>query len=395
MVGKALKSASLLIELLKGAGLILIFSLLMVFILGCALGANGVFKSVAILIGSDLMPQPVARILSIGFAIIGGTMSLLLLPHFFMPPLNLDFLADNSNSIMICAIVFATFIVMILGNRFGFPLSSTVTILGAAFGAELASNSTTVKLELLASNSLIWIAATPLVAWLLASTFHWLGDKMGQTLGIDRKTKISVNNAAVAAVPQGENPLMAVTLMQSVVAENYPQGTNVQISETYEGAIGSISINNMLCTFQIVIAALLACVWGLLEVQKVLLLASFISPSSAVLYGVAGLAGLVVGASFFGDRVGKFMSHSISELKLGSGLIASFSAFLCAVLSAIMVIPGSLTYGVGGAIMGVGMAKERLKIEHSVYMLAAWIVTWPVSMALGGLCYLAIKDLVK
>ena len=63
------------------------------------------------------------------------------------------------------------------------------------------------------------------------------------------------------------------------------------------------------------------------------------------------------------------------------------------VLSAIVAIPCSLTYAIGGSIMGVGMAGERIKMERSIYVMAAWAVTWPVAMALGGLFYLGLRDL--
>jgi inorganic phosphate transporter, PiT family len=54
-------------------------------------------------------------------------------------------------------------------------------------------------------------------------------------------------------------------------------------------------------------------------------------------------------------------------------------------------IPVSTTHTITGSIIGVGATKRLSAVRWGVTtrLLVAWIITIPVSAAMGGLCYLS------
>jgi phosphate/sulfate permease len=374
--------------------LAIVFSILMIFVLGVTVGANGIFKGFATTIGSQVVGPAYARILGLLFAVIGGIMSLNLFPEMFLLEWVPNFVPiENVSPAFAMGVCMSATCVLAISTRLGFPASTTVVFLGATMGAGLVSSHMQIGSHLINFKTFSWFAATPFIAWFSSSVLHTIAKMLASFFTFQRQTYLTLDCQVISVVPQGENPLTAMRLLRMKMELNETEAELLSVRESYSGSAFGFPVASIFNNLHVVVAALVSCVWGVLEVQKLLLVSMMVNSNSVFIYGSVGLAGIIIGSVFFGKRVEETLTKEMSELSTGSGLVASFSSLFTVVLSAIVAIPCSLTYAIGGSIMGVGMAGERIKMERSIYVMAAWAVTWPVAMALGGLFYLGLRDL--
>lgn len=359
------------------------------------MGANGVFKGMASFIGPDQSGWFSGRLLALGAAFMGGACAIGIFPEmifFAWTPTLIE--SSVFTPVFALSICLSAVLVLWLGVALGFPLSTTTVLLGATFGAGIVASTVELSADLIFEPEFALFAAGPIIAWFGASALHFFAKKIPKFFSLRRQTFLAAYGRVVTVVPQGENPLTSLTLLRKREGHEFIPEEDLVRQEFYVGQFMGISVSSFLRMAHLGSALFLCFVWGLIELQKLMMVATLINFSAAAIYGGVALMGLMVGGLFFGKSVGVTLAKKISFLSAGSGFVASLTSSLIAGMSALGGVPTSLSHTIGGSIMGVGMAGERLKIEPTVYVLAAWIVTWPVAMAVGGICYLCLQDLI-
>jgi PiT family inorganic phosphate transporter len=102
---------------------------------------------------------------------------------------------------------------------------------------------------------------------------------------------------------------------------------------------------------------------------------------------------IALGTLFGGWRIVKTMGQKITKLKPYEGFSAESSGTMTLFLATFFGIPVSTTHTITGAIMGVGARKGASSVKWGITakIFWAWIFTIPVSAVIGGSMYFVFK----
>ena len=104
---------------------------------------------------------------------------------------------------------------------------------------------------------------------------------------------------------------------------------------------------------------------------------------------------IALGTLFGGWRIVKTMGQKITKLKPYEGFSAESAGTMTLFIATFFGIPVSTTHTITGAIMGVGARKglSAVKCGITAKIFWAWIFTIPVSAAIGGSMYFVFRFL--
>ncbi len=108
---------------------------------------------------------------------------------------------------------------------------------------------------------------------------------------------------------------------------------------------------------------------------------------------LVGAAGIVVGLATFGYRVMATIGRKITELTPSRGFAAEFAAASTVVVASGTGLPVSTTQTLVGAVLGVGLARGLgaldLGVVRSIFI--SWVVTLPVGAVLAVMFYFLLS----
>ena len=108
---------------------------------------------------------------------------------------------------------------------------------------------------------------------------------------------------------------------------------------------------------------------------------------------LVGGAGIVIGLATLGYRVMKTIGKRITELTPSRGFCAELAAAATVVVASRLGLPVSTTHIIVGAVLGVGLARGIAAIDLRVVVgiAASWIVTLPIGAALASFFFFFFK----
>jgi PiT family inorganic phosphate transporter len=108
---------------------------------------------------------------------------------------------------------------------------------------------------------------------------------------------------------------------------------------------------------------------------------------------VVGAIGIVAGLATYGVRVMAVVGQRITELTPSRGFAATLAAAATVVVASGTGLPISTTHTLVGAVLGVGMARGiaaiNLRVVRNIFM--SWIVTLPAGAILSIACFFSLK----
>ena len=98
---------------------------------------------------------------------------------------------------------------------------------------------------------------------------------------------------------------------------------------------------------------------------------------------------IAIGTMSGGWRIIKTMGNKITKVTPVEGFCAQTAGAIAIGVSQAVSMPVSTTHVISGSIMGVGAVKRLSAVRWgvSIDMITAWVVTIPVSAAIGAACY--------
>jgi PiT family inorganic phosphate transporter len=108
---------------------------------------------------------------------------------------------------------------------------------------------------------------------------------------------------------------------------------------------------------------------------------------------MAAYSAIALGTAMGGWRIVKTMGTRITKLRPFGGFCAETAGGISVLIASSMGIPVSTTHTITGAIVGVGSASRLSAVRWGVAgtIVWAWILTIPMSAAIAGLTYLALR----
>ena len=316
---------------------------------------------------------------------------------------------------------------LFIATRFGWPVSTTHSIVGAIVGfAAVGVGIEAVKWDKVVSIGLSWIVS-PLVAGAIAFALFVSVQRL--ILGTDNPFKnakryvpiyIFLVGFIVALVTlfkglkhvglemtTGECYLTAVACGLIITWLGWLRIRTIQLDPEADRDFHFANVEKVFAVLMMVTACAMAFAHGSNDV------ANAIGPLAAVVSIVdhggtigakselpvwillLGGGGIVVGLALFGGPVMRTIGKRITELTPSRGFAAELAAATTVVIASGTGIPVSTTHTLVGAVLGVGMARGIAALNLGVLknIAVSWVVTLPAGAILSMLFFFALKGI--
>lgn len=292
----------------------------------------------------------------------------------------------------------------VLPMRTAIIMAAVMNLLGAFWGTEVANtiakmvHSESVS-QVMVAGGLMGAITWNLITWwfgIPSSSSHAL---LGGVLGA------AITKAGTGAVVAANLQKTLTGLFLSPLI-GFALGFLIMVTVTWivrKGRPGKV--NRTFRVLQMISAAGMAVAHGKADAQKtmgiiVMALVSFGALKSGApppfWVVMACATAMALGTAAGGVRIIKTMGSKIIDLKPIHGFAAELSAATTIIVAANFGAPLSTTHVISSAIMGVGSSQRVSAVRWGVTtkILWAWVLTIPISGAVGSLCYLLLSALL-
>lgn len=234
----------------------------------------------------------------------------------------------------VCAVALGAALTSFFATRFGFPVSTTHALVGALFGAGLASSSSGVSIAALGKNFVYPLFFSPLIAIVLGSIVYLVLRTL--RLAPDHRTvtldTLHFISAGAASFARGLNdtPKMAALLLLI-------PGLNTQ--------------------------------WSFLTITVV----------------------MALGGILDAKKVAETLGKKVTGMNPGQGFAASVVTAGLVTTASLHSLPVSTTHVSVGSMLGIGAITGQAHWRKVAEIFFAWISTVPCGALLGAACYAVIR----
>jgi PiT family inorganic phosphate transporter len=334
-------------------------------------GANDNFKGFATVWGSDTLSYRQALSLATVATVAGSLAALFLAETLVQNFSGKGLVADavvNTPMFMLSVASGAAFTIF-LATRLGYPVSTTHALIGGLLGAGLAQADGAVQLGRLMQTFLLPLLASPLLAAILGA----LAYTAFRLRAAEEDCLCVVQPQLSAAAPALQSialPLPGIVLGSDEDCDTFPVASR-------------FSISRWLDKLHILSAMAICFARGVNDTPKIaaLLLASSLTDAQTSIWLLA--AAMALGGIIFAKRVAERMSHRVTRMDHGQGLIANLITAALVLFASKLGVPVSTTHVSVGSIAGVGMRARTLDWVSLRQILLSWLATLPLAAALA------------
>ncbi len=351
--------------------------------LAFANGANDNFKATATVYGSETLGYTHARRLATVAQLAGSAASIVLaerlLRTFGGKGLVPDSVVADPNFLV--AVGAGAAATVLIATRVGLPISTTHALVGGLAGAGLGLVPERLSWSALGGSYFVPLLVSPLLALAAAAAFYPAVHRLRKVLGIETDTCLCVGETRVPVTVSGDGSVLA-------------QGSGVVLSvdgaeacrEVYSGRVAGFSFQTLIDRLHLGSAFSLGFARGLNDTPKVLALLvaagwSGLDPRLSL----AGVAlAMAIGGYLHSRRVAETLSHRITEISTGQGLLANGISSGLVIGASLLGSPVSTTHVSTGALFGIGVWNNQTDWRTVSTIVAAWVGTLPLAAILAG-----------
>ncbi len=344
--------------------------------------------------------------------------------------IDVDLLVDEPNMLVhgMLASLLAAAVWLNIASRFGWPVSTTHSIIGAIVGFAVVA----IGVDAVHWNEVGLIAASWVISPVLAGTLSFLIVLSVQRLIFDspdpevyarRYVPVYIFAAATVIalvtflkglkhVGLDISPMAGVGYALIFAAVIALIGAalirRLRFEPVAAGSFRFANVEKVFAILMIVTASAMAFAHGSNDV------ANAIGPVAAIVSVIntgevlqeaavppwvlfLGAVGIVVGLATFGFRVMATVGRNITQLTPSRGFAAELAAASTVVLASATGIPVSTTHTLVGAVLGVGLARGisalDLGVIRTIFM--SWIITLPAGAILAVVFYYILSGLLS
>ncbi|MGH9380519.1 MAG: inorganic phosphate transporter [Thermoanaerobaculia bacterium] len=246
---------------------------------------------------------------------------------------------------------------VLLASVLGLPISTTHSLVGALLGAGLAAVPGAVDLSVLGSAFLLPLALGPLLAAALAGTLYPLARAGRRALGVRREACVCVGSEWVPVRPIADGAPTGATglpLVASGQRLSLATGTTDSCQERYRGTALGVSVQHGIDATHFLSAGAVGFARGLNDTPKIaaLLIGAGAVGANVSMWAI-GVA-IAIGGLLGARRVAETMSHRITSLTRGQGLVSNLSAAVLVTVASRYGLPVSTTHVTNGGLFAIG-----------------------------------------
>ena len=400
-------------------GLAIVFGLYMAW----SIGANDVANAMATSVGSRALTFKQAIIVAAIFEFLGAFLAGGGVTSTIRKGIIDSSMITDPNIMLygMLAALLAAAVWLTVASRFGWPVSTTHSIVGAIVGfAWAAIGIEAIHFDKVAQIAASWVVSPLMsgsIAFLLVLSVRWLildredPDKQARIF-VPFYIFLTALNISLVTFLKG---LKYVGLeIDGFTAAFYSIGIAtcitvvgvILIRSLKGGRAGFTGVESTFSILMIVTASAMAFAHGSNDVANaigpVAAIVSIVntgviaqtSPVSPWVLFLGG-AGIVIGLATFGQRVMATVGTRITELTPSRGFAAELSAATTVVLASGTGLPISTTHTLVGAVLGVGLARGLSAINLGVIktVVISWLVTLPAGAILSIIFYFVLSTL--
>jgi PiT family inorganic phosphate transporter len=349
-------------------------------------GANDVSKGVATLVGSRLATYRQGLSWGTGWTVVGSVAALVfttaLLRTFSTGLVSGDVAESPLFPLSVAA---GAFTWVLFASRTGLPVSTTHALAGAIVGTGVAAAGLSgVRWALVLNTVALPLAVSPLLAAGLTYLAHGAARRHLSAAAqycvcvVQRPATNLVSGslpdpAAGAATTSGATTLRLVVIDQQRACEQEQAVSGVRVTDAAHWMT----------------SAALSFARGLNDTPKIVALAMVAAMGAGLgatpLY-VACAVAMGAGSLVAGRRVTRTLAEGVTEVAPLEGLAASGVAAALVLAASFVALPVSTTHVATGAIVGAGLGSGGHGVRWQTVsgLVAAWIITLPVSAAVSA-----------
>jgi PiT family inorganic phosphate transporter len=356
--------------------------------LALANGANDNFKGVATLYGSRTLSWRAslawATIATLAGSLTAAYLSASLAKLFSGKGLVPDaFVADPAFTL---AIISGAAITVMLAARVGIPISTTHALVGALTGAGIAATSWQISWGALLGGFFWPLVASPFVAFALAALLYRVTTAARGALSVGKETCVCLSSGRVVAAPGG------VVMLQASRPEWFvAEAEECREIQRYDGRVLGVQAQSLVTAAHVASSGAVSFARGLNDTPKIVGVALVASQLNAMWLTYMAAVAMAAGGLLASHRIAKTMSHKITDIQHGRGLVANVVTSFLVIVASRWGVPVSTTHVSCGSIFGIGAAtREEQTTNWSVVrgILLAWVTTLPMAAALAAGIYL-------
>ena len=177
--------------------------------------------------------------------------------------------------------------------------------------------------------------------------------------------------------------LISPILLMTLCLVLYPVGR--ALGRFFDTAPGGLDVMHFLSAGAVSFAR------GLNDTPKIFaLLLTAKAAGTATGLGMVGVA-MAVGGLLNARKVAETLSHKITSLNAGQGLVANLTTALLVLGASRLGLPVSTTHVATGGLFGIGVVTGTARAPMILTILLAWVTTLPLGAALGALSYYVLR----
>ena len=356
-------------------------------------GANDNFKGVASLFGCKAASYGTAinwaTITTFAGSITAIFLAQTLLKKFSGKGLVPDAIVGSPHFLLAVA-VGAAFTV-ILATRFGFPISTTHSLIGAIIGSGLVAVGGAVNFASLGKGFVLPLLLSPVLAILLGGLLYFIFRSARLALGITKEWCVCVGcEERVIAHPQ---PASILTMRAELPAVSLTVDETENCEERYAGSMLGIGSQRLIDGAHFLSGGVVSFARGLNDTPKIVALLLLL-PALDLRWGFFAVAAtMAIGGLLHSRRIAETMSHKITAMNHGQGFSANLATGILVIIASIFGLPVSTTHVSVGSLFGIGLATGQANSRVMCNIALSWVVTLPCAALLSAGAYLLLRHL--
>lgn len=371
----------------------LIFLFIAVLFLTYSNGGNDNFKGVATLWGSGTLDYKAALILATIATFAGSVCSWFfaktLIENFSGKGLLPDGIIHSADFVL--AVTLAAGTTVLLATRFGFPISTTHSLIGALVGSGLVAVGTGINFSKLGNTFFIPLLISPIIAVLLSSLVYKFFHYARKTANISEEDCLCVGRKLVpiASLVNTSDNFTALPVVQTTI------GNQEDCVKQYKGKFLGINFQRLLNNLHYASAAIVSFARGLNDTPKLVSLLLITQLFHIPVYIFILSIVMAIGGLLNAKKVAATMSSKISKFNHGQGFTANLITGTLVIMASKFGLPVSTTHVSVGSIYGIGLVNKTANNKEISKIVLSWVLTLPVAALLSALFYVAIQLINK